>query len=422
MKLGATPTFFACALVLTIGCGDSHMDNGEEDAAIVFPDASFPDAGTDSGPPPSNVGERCSNDEQCAEGGEESYCEPWLGGYCTNYCDEEVPCPHGSTCIGLGGGRNVCVRECDPTAGGDQCPAGNGCSPAGSGLPPICLPGCEDDTDCPDGRLCEVGGGGFGSGACIDPNVEIGAACVEREQCGPNSVCFAERFYEWPAGSCVGLGCDHRANTGCPGDAVCVEATDGSGLCIDGCEEDGDCRDPYACRPVDRDEPEGPKACLPACTSNDQCTWTTGDGTAHVCNAGTGYCTRPFNPAELGNTCAPNDRRSCGGGRCMTEAGSGWPSTMCVYPGCSLSGATPSATCPTDSVCTDDGAGDPDLGVCVPSCTVDASTCRAGYACAALSEGSTEGACRPACTETTCTGGRTCDTETGLCVRNTDGD
>jgi hypothetical protein len=59
------------------------------------------------------------------------------------------------------------------------------------------------------------------------------------------------------------------------------------------------------------------------------------------------------------------------------------------------------------AVCVDDAAGDPAIGVCVTGCG-EGSTCRAGYACV-------EGACRPACTETSCSGGRTCDVASGLC-------
>lgn len=416
MKLGVRHIFCASLLVLALGCGETHNDGGE-DAAIVF-DATFPDAGHDAGPPPSNVGTRCTIDEECAEGGPDSYCERNLGGYCTTYCDDEIPCPHGSTCVNLGGSLNVCLAECDPTAEGDQCPALNGCSSAIPGLPPVCLPGCEDDTDCPDGRMCEVGGGDYGSGACFDPTVEIGAPCTQREDCGANALCADEWINEWPGGSCVSLGCDPEANTGCPDGAVCIALADGGGLCIDECSEEDECRDAYRCHPIKRDEPDGPKGCLPGCTSNDQCSVVLSNGTAYECNPGTGYCTRPFNEAELGNTCS-NDFRSCRGGRCMTEAQTGWPGTMCVYPGCSLSGATPSATCPAGSACTEVAGGNPDLGVCAPTCTVgsDEDSCRSGYTCVPLGDEGDEGVCRPGCTTEICSGSRVCNTEPGLCER-----
>lgn len=486
MKLGRTPITCLCTLALAIGCGgESHVD-GEEDAAIVF-DATFPDAGTDAGPPPSSVGTRCESDDECAAGGPDYYCEPNLGGYCTTSCDETIACPMGSTCVQLGRGLNVCIAECDPTAEGDQCPDGNGCSPGGSGLPPVCLPGCEADAECGDGNECVVGGGDFGSGLCVDPDAQLGGACTSSADCPLNADCVTSADY--PGGTCVVSGCDPNSNTGCPndaqclpsgfgggacwdgcsadadcrtdwecvelvtgrktcnpvfvpanlgqvcagsgsceggtcidegfngfpgsycaagtcepsatdpdcpGDGVCAPTTDGGGLCVDGCAVDADCRDGYGCRPVDRDVPDGPKACLPACTDDSQCTATTRGGTPYVCNPGTGRCARPLDPEELGDVCSPDDFRDCRGGRCLGAA-EGWPGGMCTYPGCSLSGASPSATCPSGSVCTDDGAGDPDLGVCVPRCTVgEADACRSGYECVAVGDGSADGACRPA--------------------------
>ncbi|NOY90196.1 MAG: hypothetical protein GXP55_03225 [Deltaproteobacteria bacterium] len=47
--------------------------------------------------------------------------------------------------------------------------------------------------------------------------------------------------------------------------------------------------------------------------------------------------------------------------------------------------------------------------------TSASGTCRPGYACVASGSG-TDGACRPACSaDSDCTGGRSCDTDTGLC-------
>ena len=399
MKLASPSSYLArargaapLAVLLAIGCGESHIT--EQDAQIVF-DATFPDAGTDAGPPPSNVGTRCETDDDCAAGGADSYCEANLGGYCTTYCDETVACPSGSVCVALGGGLQLCLAECEFGADEDQCPAGNGCSPGGMGLSPVCLPGCEDASDCATGDECDLESGFAGAGACFDPSVPVGATCQVREECGTGADCLTEGFNGWPGGYCAGLSCDPATNTGCTGDGVCAETTSGGGLCLDGCASDTDCRTAYRCRPLDRDEPDGPKGCFAGCTDDSQCTVTTRGGVAYTCNPGTGYCARPLDAAELGDACNADDFRDCRGGRCI-GASEGWPGGMCTYPGCSLSGATPSATCPTDSVCTDDGGGDPDLGVCVPSCTVGETTCRTGYACVAVSDGSTEGACRPA--------------------------
>jgi hypothetical protein len=226
--------------------------------------------------------------------------------------------------------------------------------------------------------------------------------------------CLVEFFYGWPAGSCVQVGCDAVANTGCPDGDVCLDNGD-TGLCVAGCEADDDCRDGYRCRASADDGTR--KACFPGCIDDAQCTGTNpfgGSPQPDVCNAGTGYCTEPFDPSELGMMCTGR-RFGCQGGACLTEEDDGWPGGMCIFPGCSPTGATPSEPCPEGSVCLDARGGNPDVGVCVPSCTVGDTTCRSGYVCVAVSDGSTDGGCRPACTADSCPDGSTCNAETGLC-------
>lgn len=469
----------ALATASLVACGESH--SGPEDAQIVF-DAFFPDGGIDAGPPPSVVGARCTSDEQCGGG---TYCESILDGYCTTICTSDDGCPSGSSCVQLTRTTSYCLASCEPGSEADQCQRGNGCTGGGPGLPPVCLPGCEDDSDCESGLRCEVGAGGLGAGLCIDPSRPLGGACRSDAECPPSAQCATERDADFPGGACIIFGCDPGLNRGCPDDAqclptqfgggvcldgcrtdtdcrpeyecvasesypdrsvcqprfvdenlgaicsagrgscaggvcltetqsffpdsycsvecdpssgagcagVCVPTSDGGGLCLLACTEQDDCRSAYRCRNVRPEDPGSPTACFPGCTDDAQCTATRRDGTRHVCNPGTGFCVRPFNPGSLGSPC--NDGADCVGGRCLTAA-EGWTGGMCTYPGCRLSGDGPAATCPSGSVCTDDGGGDPELGVCVPACVVGGASCRAGYACVALDEGSTAGACRPA--------------------------
>lgn len=465
MELRRTSALVASALFL-IACGESH--GPEQDAAIVF-DATFPDTGTDAGPPPSNVGASCATDGDCR--GPADLCITELGGYCSLVCGSDADCPSDSVCIDLG--TPVCLRACDddPT---DPCPDGLGCRSGQPGIPPICLPGCDTDAECGDGLSCLSGSGPFLAGTCVDPDAELGGPCTSDAECPPSAACLESLDY--PGGVCVLAGCNPNTNTGCPGDAqclpqgfgggvcwdgcatnddcrsgwectelvdgpgrrvcqpvfepgnlgqvcsagrgscqgglcftetdtgfpdsycvdpgcdpdaadpgcpgdgVCARTTAGYGVCLDGCTTNDDCRTAYRCRPVDPERPERGNACFPGCTDDGQCSATTGGGTPYVCNPGTGYCHRPFNPGELGEPCTGTSFRQCRGGLCLTES-QGWPGGMCTYPGCSLSGASPSATCPAGSVCADDGSGDPDLGVCVPSCTVGGSDCRSGYEC-----------------------------------------
>lgn len=508
MELRRTLALGASALVL-VACGESHTP--EEDAAIVF-DASFPDTGTDSGPPPSNVGAACESDADCSGPADSCLTEGSSGipgGYCTAYCSSDADCPSGSGCVPVGGGTSICFALCDGTNPDDQCPPRLGCtSLGGPASPQVCLPGCENDAECGDGLECVAGGGSLGAGICIDPDASLGGACTSDADCPTSAECLAS--LDFPGGTCVLAGCDATINTGCPddaecipagfgggtcfdactadsdcrdgwecapstaapdrsicqpifdpdnlgqvcsagrgscqggdcltettygfpdsycadfgcdptatdpgcpGDGVCLATSGGGGICLDGCSEDTDCRTAYRCRPLDFDDPSSPRACLPGCTMDSHCTAMTGGGTRYVCNPGTGYCARPFDPDELGEPCA-GGFRECRGGLCLTEDASGWPAGICAYAGCRLSGTGPSATCPSGSVCIDDGAGDPELGICVDGCTVGTTSCRPGYACVALADGGTEGACRPACTASDCGAGNTCNTETGLC-------
>lgn len=498
MKLRLSILVLAGALFVS-ACGESHTSG--EDAAIVF-DATFPDTGVDAGPPPSNVGEPCRGDMDCDEPA--GTCVDLPGGYCTAICSGGEECPADSECVVVDRmGTAICLASCDPASSEDQCRAGYGCG-ATMGTPPVCLPGCEEDSDCGEGRMCDVGGGPSGAGQCFDPESSTGDACESEGECPAGGFCLPERF-GFPGGYCAQFGCDAEADTGCeagdhcfptrgggicfagcetdddctredydcqdsldfpgrmtcqpafedanlggvcsagrgdctggaclsesetgwpdstcvatgcdpeaaepdcPGDGVCIPAGD-SGLCVDGCETGGDCRDGYDCRPSDPEDDTSATACLPGCDDSSVCG---NDG--FECNPGTGLCTEPFDEANLGEPCV--DGEDCVGGRCLDEEDTGWPAGTCTYPGCRLSGDGREAECPTGSACVDDASGDPELGVCVASCTVDAdpSTCRPAYVCVEVSAGSTEGTCQPTCTSGDCGAGRTCNTETGLC-------
>ncbi len=510
------------------GCGSTHVTEDMIDGGpIVFdldganlPDTPVVDAARGTG----NVGAACTAASDCT--GVANTCipdQPGLlpGGYCTLDCSVADPtsCPDGATCVEVGMGQAYCFAGCDPDATSRPCRAGYGCSTEPRAFPdPVCVGGCFDASDCEAGQMCDRTGGVYGAGACYDPAAMLGGACTTDAECPIGGTCQDEEFGGWPGGACIAGGCDIDTGTGCAGDAVCIPAQFGGGLCVDGCTVDGDCRDGYACRsnssypdrlycgagcadttectissyvcnpglgtcatpfdparlgqqcsprtggceggtclrefdsgypgayctyvgcevgvagscpgdgvcatrgtrnlcldacasdsdcrtgyacrPSDPLDAASATACVPACSSDDQCI-SRGD----VCNVGTGLCAQPFEPGLLGGACTSADE--CIGGACLSEAGAGWPSGTCTYPGCRLSGTGPSIDCPMGSVCVDDAAGDPTVGVCASGCAAG-TTCREGYAC-------TDGACRPACTATSCGAGRTCEVATGLC-------
>lgn len=336
--------------------------------------------------PESSFGDACAASESCPAG---AFCLSerfgFPGGYCGGFgCDPETNtgCPDGGVCFPTNRGGGLCLASCE--SDGDCSRTGYDCQPSGS-FPDrsACLPAFDPANL---GQICSAGRGDCTGG-----------------------VCFSESDEGFPDSYCVEVGCDpEAADPGCAGDGVCVLAADGeTGYCLDGCADDAECRAGYDCRPSDPTDPTSDTACLPGCDDSSVCG---NDG--FECNPGTGLCTEPFAEARLGEPCASGE--DCPSGRCLAEASDGWPAGTCSYPGCRLTGTGPGATCPSGGVCVDDGAGDPELGVCVDGCTVGGSDCRPGYACLpSAPTGPT--ACLPACADGDCGPGTTCSATTGRC-------
>lgn len=360
-------------------------------------------------------GAPCTDDSMCPAGG---LCETedgagWPGGGCVVIenppCDvaSNTGCMGDAQCIASQGGFGgppigLCVDGCTTSA---DCRVGYSCEASGT-YPDrhYCAPACTTTAQCTGTNVCNVG-----LGLCAPPfnNSQLGGTCqrFDPTTCS-GGTCFSERSSGFPDSYCTYQGCS--ATQPCPTGGVCSTSYGATGICLDACTSDANCRAGYACRPSDPANASSPLGCVPACTSTAQCTRT-----GNVCNVGTGLCTAAFTAANLGMPCTSD--ATCTGGRCMTEAATGYPSGECVYPGCSLTGGT-GATCPTGSACVDDALGDPALGICAPTCTVGATTCRDGYACVASAGSTTEGTCQPSCTPTSCAAGRTCDGTTHLCM------
>jgi hypothetical protein len=526
------PLLASLVLVLFAGCGESH-DATEDGGGITFdatppPEGGYPDTGFDSGIAMSDVGQPCTSPDDCDGGLCISEAEGFPGGYCAVDCTADGMCPDGTVCTLVGSDFSLCLDQCDPAATERECRMGYGCASDFS-APNVCIPGCQDDTDCATGRVCDPDAGFSGEGLCYDPDAMIGDACTDSEECPPGMSCNSEGFFGWPGGACVergcdietntgcdtagaacipggrgnrcalgctddsdcrdgyacrdvpgypgrlycapacagdtdctggrvcnpalGLcdaaftaselgtacsstmgacaggtcltefdsgfpgsycvyvGCDPEAGTGCPTGGVCVEGAGGLGVCLEACEDTPDCpRDGYDCLRTDRADPTSPLACMPACTTDASCA-----NMGFACNDGTGLCRPAFTSADLGDACVDED--SCEGGRCLSEAETGWPGGTCTLPGCRLPSSTgPGEPCPIGSACVDDGTGDPGLGVCALSCVIASSTCRDGYTCAPYGGSTTDGTCAPACdADADCTDGGTCNTGTGLC-------
>lgn len=369
--------------------------------------------------PGASVGVACVDDTQCPMGG---FCQPeagggWPSGSCiVPGCDvaTNMGCTGDAQCVQLAGAfgppQGYCLDGCTTST---DCRDGYACTPSAANPDRhYCAPACTTDSQCSGGRQCNQV-----LGTCGDPFTgTLGGQCSRRDPTTcPGGSCLSERSAGFPTSYCAYTGCG--TSEPCPTGGVCTARPGTTSICLRGCTSDTDCSTTpgYACRHSDPADATSAMACVPACTMDSQCTATDFMTGAHyVCNVGTGTCALPFVGTNEGIACTSDS--ACVGGRCLTESAFGYPGGECVYPGCSLTTGITGVTCPTSSLCVDDGIGSADFGICQVACTPGASgTCRDGYACVGIGGSTTDGACQPACTASTCAAGHSCDGTTGLC-------
>ncbi len=246
--------------------------------------------------PSAEVGQACTSERECPESG---FClgegfAGWPGGSCitSTDCDVEADtgCPGDAHCLPAPRGGTLCVDGCETDG---DCRDGYTCQAPDESRPDrkICYPACSSDDQCTvEGYVCYRG-----EGTCsppFDPS-EYGSVCARRHGGCVGGTCLFESESGLPGSYCAYLGCDPTqadASDGCPGDGVCWQPeADATPTCMAPCDEDGDCREGYACRDVDATRPERGKACLPACSSDAQCT---ADG--FTCDAASGRCVAPM--------------------------------------------------------------------------------------------------------------------------------
>lgn len=349
--------------------------------------------------PTAQLGDPCTDETMC---GAEAICYAedfagWPGGSCVAFgCDPAsgTGCAGDAVCIPAGRRGGICVDGCTSEM---DCREAYDCEPSALGAT-YCAPACRTNDDCSGGLVCNPA-----LGTCDVPfdASELGNVCARMFGACQGGTCVRETDAGFPGSYCTYIGCDTTmpdATDGCPGTGVCFSTAGGTTYCADACATDMDCRAGYACRA----NSAGGMGCVPACEVDMECT-----SMGYTCNQGTGLCTSALDPTAIGDACVR--AADCPGGRCLTEASTGHPGGMCVATGCRLSGEGPAEACPTGTVCVDDATDPMDIGVCVPECTGTMSgECRDGYTCVS-------GACAPACTMATCTGGRTCNATTGRC-------
>ncbi|HEY0138019.1 MAG TPA: choice-of-anchor L domain-containing protein [Nannocystis sp.] len=214
-----------------------------------------------------------------------------------------------------------------------ECPMGQFCNMQ-SGL---CEPGCNDDTDCNDATLCDVGEK-VCKGCLIDGNCGLGtvceggtcvAGCNDMQPCQDGLACCGGQCFDVASDPLHCGGC-----TACPlpdnAAASCVGGTCGLGACqndFNNCDKD----------PGNGCEVDGSCECVPgekvACYTGPEETKNIGvcKGGLQTCNAqGTGYgsCTGEVLPGAL-DLCANSLDDDCDGSvdEDPDEDGDGW--TVC---------------------------------------------------------------------------------------------
>jgi hypothetical protein len=215
------------------------------------------------------TGDACQQAQDCAPGGfclpsvDEQGQEQFPEGYCTLLnCRSDEECPGEASCV-QGEDATVCVQDCEPGQG--DCRPGYACTFLGGGF--ACLPGqCVTDEDCEVGACVE--------GQCGDPEAGLGDACDRQEDlCAPGHSCILPENDDTRAfagGYCARLGCEPGTSGQCGDDGVCIPVN-GAGVCFQGCQEDGDCREGlYDCRLLSPLLPAELLACLPIICDEDQ--------------------------------------------------------------------------------------------------------------------------------------------------------
>ncbi|MGV3619533.1 MAG: hypothetical protein ACO1OB_01880, partial [Archangium sp.] len=246
-------------------------------------------------------------------------------------------------------------------------------------------------------------GGGSGSG-----NQPVGGACTSNSNCASGLYCKTATVRgdaTYPGGYCT-KACAADTECGAAGN-VCVVQGSGfqwygepNSFCVAGCPSAGSqstCRSGYQC---EFGATGSPGICwlnpIPPFNGGGQ---ATSSGNACTSDA---QCQNPPNPLL---------------GYCIPETGmngpTGWTGGHCTAD---CSGDNTGSFCGNNATCVTLGTEPNTSDVCLRTCASPGtrSTCRTGYACFALSGGTTN-ICYPDCTVTGCDTGQTCNTGTGHC-------
>ena len=373
-----------------------------------------------------DVGDPCTSFSDCGGGGG-GLCIPeddgWFEGYCSVRCGSDTDCPTGSDC---NEDRNICEKSCTtdaecrsdgyvcydadgdadrechrggtgPGAVGDACLDLQDC---GGGAPAICLgpsagffagycstAACESDADCASGSHCadapegELGQPSYCAADCAtDADCRaFGYSCYDSDGNGSNEC--------WPSGTGTGdVGDVCRGQWNCMGEerGRCLGAREGfdGGYCtLTGCVDGG--MNATGC----------PAAAHCSVTTGDATGWCLQDCTAAADCRGAGYdCIERMDDADGASECWRSGTGSTAlGDRCEDTADcTGGEGAFCAqgqfFPGGYCSQGCENLSCPSGSLCADNGTG---LGeVCLEQCASGSDCLQPYYSCTPVAGGS----------------------------------
>ncbi|MCA9538002.1 MAG: hypothetical protein KC620_03905 [Myxococcales bacterium] len=220
-----------------------------------------------------STGDTCSNNGSC-NGGLCIKSTNFRGGYCSGLCGSQfADCEPGSHCVTLED-KAVCLSGC---SGDSDCRGSEGyiCrkvaekADSNGDAQPVkaCVPRCQSDQECGDGKHCDAGTGLCADGAG-DPN-PIGAFCAGNGDCQSGDCLRADG---WLNGYCT-----DDCGGGCGAGKTCADTPVGQ-KCLTSCNGPLDCRPGYVC---------GDNACRAACQGDGDCAG------GSVCSKSRGVCVVP---------------------------------------------------------------------------------------------------------------------------------
>lgn len=231
-----------------------------------------PECGADAfcGPPIDRSGNlcwhRCGPGDTCATPGQ--VCSRRLGGFIDLVNKACIPgnaaARDGSSCKSFGdcNKNQLCANNPFDFPGGVcitvGCTVGDNTTCAPGGAPAcfkgdnvnVCFPACNGDGDCRinEGYKC-LQPPGAPQKVCLYPN-PLGGNCKVAKDCnggGPWS-CIVD--VNLPGGYCSIIGCDAKADTGCPTNGHCLMVAPGTNLCLKACSNNAECEKGTTCKPV----------------------------------------------------------------------------------------------------------------------------------------------------------------------------